>query len=243
MIIFIRGHIRNSFNDKGLYNLIKSIIKFHKTEIKIYIHTWKIMSSSLSWRNVEKNKRIVTKDSIYNYFQDLSRHIKNIIIEDDTKIEIKGKIEGNICSTKCPLLGWKNMWHGIYTGIDYINNNEELNEYVIHTRFDILSNSFSQFFDKIITFIHATRNINNFDKNKFLINLNNNTKHGINQVRGIDNFYIGNVKTMHVLISHFYNNLDDILLKYPNNKCQEYLVYLENNYIFDNTILIKELTI
>ena len=149
MIIFIRGHIRNSFNDKGLYNLIKSIIKFHKTDIKIYIHTWNIYSSNLSWRKIEKNKRNVNPSIINHYFQDLSSYIKNIIIEDDTKIDIKGKVAGNICSTKCPLLGWKNMWHGIYTGIDYINKNEDLNEYVIHTRFDILSNSFSQFFDKI----------------------------------------------------------------------------------------------
>ena len=71
MIIFIRGHIRNSFNDKGLYNLIKSIIKFHKTDIKIYIHTWNIYSSNLSWRKIEKNKRNVNPSIIKHYFQDL----------------------------------------------------------------------------------------------------------------------------------------------------------------------------
>ena len=76
-----------------------------------------------------------------------------------------------------------------------------------------------------------------------MVNLNNNTKHSINQVRGIDNFYIGSINTMYLLIEHFYSNLDAIIPNYPNNRCQESLVFLENEIIFEKSSIRNELIV
>ena len=231
MIIFIRGHIRNSFSNTDLYDLIKHIKRFHTTPLKIYIHTWNIYSSNISWRNINKDLRTVTENKILNYFRDLQIYIKNIIIDDDTTINHIGNINGKICSSRCPLIAWKNMWYGIYSGIKYIKDNNDIpDEYVINMRFDILNNSFSKTKNDILKFVRAQSNINTFDKNIFM----SNKIEKINNIRGIDNFYIGNIETMYILINHFNSNLDEIVLKYPSNNCQELLVYLENMYIFNN---------
>jgi hypothetical protein len=174
-----------------------------------------------------------------NYFGPLKTSIKNIIIEDDTQIEIYGNKEGNICSTSCPIIAWKNMWHGKYNGIKDIKEKSDENEYVINMRFDILNNSFSKKYDDILRFIHATRKISDFKKNIFMTD----QIEKINQIRGVDNFYIGNVGTMYILIEHFYKNLDSIILKYPENKCQESLVYIENKIIFNENTIRREETI
>ena len=57
MILIIRGHIRNSFETKNLYNLIKEIhIIF--PGLKIFIHTWNIFANNISWRNININEQI-----------------------------------------------------------------------------------------------------------------------------------------------------------------------------------------
>ena len=48
---------------------------------------------------------------------------------------------------------------------------------------------------------------------------------------------------MFTLIEHFYSNLDSILLYYPSNKCQESLVYLENEKIFNEKLIREELEV
>jgi len=61
-----------------------------------------------------------------------------------------------------------------------------------------------------------------YTKNKFIYD----------EVRcGIDNLFIGNIKTMNKLISHFYQNLDDVVVRYSNVVSQEFIVFLENNKI------------
>ena len=85
MILIIRGHIRKSFENKQFYNFIKKIYEIYPT-LEIYIHTWSIFANNISWREIEVNDNIVTEDTIYTYFDDLKHLIKNIIIDDDTKI-------------------------------------------------------------------------------------------------------------------------------------------------------------
>ena len=46
MYIIIRGHIRNSFETKELYNLIKYLSE--KYTIKIYIHSWSVKQNNIS---------------------------------------------------------------------------------------------------------------------------------------------------------------------------------------------------
>ena len=79
MIIVIRGHIRNSFSNKDLLNLVK-LIYLMNGDLKIYIHTWNIFANNLSHRFIEPNENIVTSEIINNYFEDYSHLIKDIII-------------------------------------------------------------------------------------------------------------------------------------------------------------------
>jgi hypothetical protein len=234
MILILRGHIRNSFNDLKLYNLINQIYNDNDQNIKIYIHTWNIFANNISWRQIETNNTIVTEETIYNYFNDLKHLIKHIIIDDDTNIQLIGNKDGNINNGPAPLLGWKNYWYGKYQIMNYIYNNstpdEIYNTKCINTRFDLLDlTGKNQQLDSLIVYF-IKNNINrDIKKNIF-------TK-SVEHV-GIDNIYIGNIDTVFKLSHHFFNFLDDILLNYTDTVHQEYFVFRENNILFPETIEI-----
>ena len=70
MIIVLRGHIRNSFDNTNLLKLLKRII-VNIPDIKIYIHTWKEKSNKISWRNNNRNNSInsfFSKKNCIKYF-------------------------------------------------------------------------------------------------------------------------------------------------------------------------------
>uniref|UniRef100_A0A6C0BUZ1 Uncharacterized protein n=1 Tax=viral metagenome TaxID=1070528 RepID=A0A6C0BUZ1_9ZZZZ len=229
MILILRGHIRRSFNDLNLYNLIKQIYNDVDENINIYIHTWNIFANNISWRQIDTNNATVTKEIIYDYFKDIKHLIKHIIIEDDTKIKLIGNKDGNINNGPTSLLGWKNYWYGKYQIINYIYNNstpdEIYNTTCINTRFDLLDLTGKNKIDnpEIMQFIKNNIKMSDIKKNIF-------TK-SVEDV-GIDNIYIGNIDTMYKVTNHFFNFLDDILLKYTDTLHQEYFVFRENNLLF-----------
>ena len=224
MILIIRGHIRNSFETKNLYNLIKEIHVINP-DLKIFIHTWNIFANNISWRNININERCVNDKIIYDYFDDLVHLIKNIIIDDDTKINLIGNLFGKINNGPMPIIGWKNYWYGKHKIIDYLYNiNIDDNEMIVNFRFDILNNSNNFDEETIVNFIKNNSKII-FTKNIFLFN---NEHHN-----GIDNIYIGNINTMHKLINKFFYELDDILIKNHDTVHQERLVYRINTILFD----------
>ena len=222
MILIIRGHIRNSFENDNLLKLIKDIYNLD-TNLKIYIHTWNIFANNISWRSINQNNTIVSKDIIYDYFNELKNLIENIIIDDDTKIQLIGNIQGKINNSRSPLIGWKNYWYGKYTMIKHIydkNINED--EMIVTLRFDILNNSNNFDTCHIINFIK--NNIGkSFTKNMFIKDV---------ECFGIDNIYIGNINTIYKLTYQFYYYVDDIILKYNDIDNQELLVYRVNNTLF-----------
>jgi hypothetical protein len=197
--------------------------------IKIYIQTWNIIQSNISWREMNEIDYTVTNELIFNYFRDLSKNIKEIIILDDKKIELIGDLSGNICDTKAPKKGWKNMWYGICEGLKNIKRNFH-NELVINTRFDILSNSVSLNEQYILYFI---KNNMNYSEKKMKV-------YNLNGCFGIDNIFIGNIDNMLVFIEYFYTNLDEILKKYPIILHQELIFFNENNIYEYNTISNSE---
>ena len=219
MILVIRGHIRNSFDNLNLFNLVKFIYNIDNN-LKIYIHTWNIVANNISWRNIEVNDNIVTEETIYEYFGELKSLIKCILIDDDKNIKLIGNIEGKINKGVMPLIGWKNYWYGKYKIIDHIYKTYiDANELVINLRFDILKNSNNFTNIEISNFIE--KNIKTkFTKNNFLRD---------NEFLGVDNIYIGNIYTMHKLIHHFFYFLDDILQTYNNTTHQELIVFRVNN--------------
>lgn len=220
MIIILRGHIRNSFKNNNLYHFIKTIYK-HKPSLSIYIHTWNIYSNTISWRRIKGNYSCVSDIDIYDYFKDLKHLIKHIIIEDDSKIKLIGKINGLIGKSRTPLLGWKNYWYGKYQIINYMKEHIgylSQDDTVVNCRFDVMENSHSIPMDILVQFI-ITYNNKTLHKNIFL--------HKV-ECPGIDNIYIGNINTMYALIRTFYYELDDILCKYPKIGNPERLVFRQN---------------
>ena len=222
MIFVIRGHIRNSFETKCLYNFIKNICDSYP-DVKIFIHTWSKFANNISWRKINENNTEVTREIIYNYFDDLKTHIEDIIIDDDTKIELIGNIHGNINNGLMPIIGWKNYWYGKYKIIEHMyNKNINADKMIVNIRFDILNNSNSLSETDLIHFIKQNSEVK-FTKNMFIYN---------EEKYGIDNIYVGNIATMYKLIHHFFYELDNILHMNPNAFHQEFLVYKINNILF-----------
>jgi hypothetical protein len=215
MILLLRGHIRGSFDTTDLYDLIK-VIYLLFPDLKIVIHTWNIVANNCSWREIETDVREVTPNTILDYFKDLTNVIKVILIDDDTKINLIGKVEGTINGGLMKLIGWKNYWYGKYKIIDYIHDKIDQDEVIINFRFDIMNNSNSLSLFTIIRFIinHCTAT-----KNTFLYNEEHN---------GIDNIYIGNSVSMYKLSYLFHHHLDTILLNHTDIKNHERLVFRIN---------------
>ena len=222
MILILRGHIRDSFNNTKLYDLVKDIVNI-EPNINIYIHTWNIFANSLSWRPYKADEREITEGIIYDYFKDLKDLIKHIIIDDDKNIQLIGNVDGKILGLANSLRGWKNYIYGKYKIIDYIYNKyENKNEMVINCRFDVLDNSCSISNKEIITFIQQNTT-SNFNKNIFLKN---------REVSGVDNFYIGNIKTIYKLTKYFNFDLDKIL-KENIKKCFPEILWYRVNLLLD----------
>ena len=222
MILILRGHIRNAFDNDELFNLINIIYRL-TAKLEIYIHTWSIKQNDMSWRKMDIDSTPITKETIITYFRTLTYLIKHIIIEDDTQIIITGNKFGVINKGKMPILGWKNYWYGKYQIINHLYMLEKDHEkLVINTRFDVLSGRFPLDKTDILKFIEKNKK-ELLSKNKFISETN---------CYGIDNIYIGSIKTQYKLIKHFHENLDAIVKNNSNRNEQEFLVFSENAKLF-----------
>lgn len=187
MIVILRGHIRNTFTNNQLYILLKIIQKI--VPIKLYIHTWNVQQSNVSWRNIESDNTAITKELICGYFKDIP--IKHIIIDDDKKIELVGNVMGNIIGTAMPTIGWKKYWYGQHQIINFLKlSNCCGDELILNIRFDILNNSCSFTKNDIVQFV--IDNSNKKISNNYLINCS--VQNGPKP--GCDNAIIGNIDTI-----------------------------------------------
>lgn len=229
MILLLRGHIRESFKNNDLLYLIKNIYKICP-DLSIYIHTWDVISNNISWRKIKENKNIVNNELIYDYFREVKSLIKHIIIENDKKITLHGKTNGKLFNSSMPIVGWKNYWYGKYQIIKHLYDNIENKETpIINCRFDVLKNSFSFNVNNILQFIYSNKNTI-FVGNEFIFDT---TK------EGIDNIYMGSVKTMYILTRCFHNDLDKISSMYPEIINQEFSVFMLNNFILKKYIVVE----
>lgn len=224
MILIIRGHIRDSFDSPDLYSLVQYLY-YSYSNVRIYIHTWDVFANNVSWRHIHENNTKVTKDVIYSYFRDYANLIEEIIIENDSEIQLKGNLEGNINGGPAPVKGWKNYWYGKYKILDHISSkNIDKNEMIVNFRFDLFTNSNPLDIRSAIWFIGE--NINKqFSKNVFIID---------GEHHGIDNIYIGNITTMCKLTYIFHNLLDTVLACNPDTINQEHLVVRINNILLND---------
>ena len=82
MILFIRGHVRNSFDNPSLYLLLQMLVSIYDNDVKVYIHTMDIAQNNLSWKEIPEILDIITETKIYDYFKELSKFIKYITTFD-----------------------------------------------------------------------------------------------------------------------------------------------------------------
>ena len=222
MILVLRGHIRSSFNTPTLKMFVYTI-QHYFPDLKIYLHTWNKVQSSLSYRKMDDINDEVTEDKIVNYFgSKISQKIKHIIIDDDTIIynELIGKKEGQICRAG-PLLPWKFMWYGKHKILKYLYTQTSVNkdECVINTRYDYFSNPFHKNKNSVIEFIKSSNNVTEI---RFQVS---------SETFGCDNVYCGPLSLMYKLSDHFHYNLEYIMNKWPTTNYQEFLVYYERNSV------------
>lgn len=209
---YIRGHIRNSFNHDRLKNFVQ-MLKSYFPNIKFILQTWKHQECKKdeSWRNIHQNNTIISKQTLENYFEDKDVTEQCLII-DEKSIELIGTTDGKIGIGPCPKRGWKNMWYGIYKGLEHLNSNSS-NNMVVSFRFD--------YFD-----IEESKKINEGEIMRFIKNnlANENIDFLIKDSYGTDNLYLGRYKKIKALIKKFHFELDDILNMNKNIYHQEYLV-------------------
>ena len=218
MILVLRGHIRNCFDDERFYNLVKMLhANFNLT---IYIHTWHIIQSSLSYRKINEVPLAVTIEMIENYFKDLRSIIRHIMIDNDTEIELIGKTEGAFQKKYKPVpnRAWKNYWYGKYRIISYLNNClQERDELIINMRFDILDNTWASLSETRIYLLIINNRFRVFEQNIFT------WPDGY----GADNLYVGNIATQYKLAKHFFINMDHIV-KYGRNDTEYHELHVPN---------------
>jgi hypothetical protein len=222
IVLFLRGHIRESFKDTRLSDFVRKLST--KYVVNLYIHTWNIYSTKLSWRKVDENTNRVTYTDIITYFSGINVTIKSVDIDNDSNIELIGTIDGNIFSTLLPKLAWKRMWYGINKTLETINVKEGSDILIVNTRFDVFNNSYSQNNETFLLRLIDENVGKPLTTNKFL--------NGSENLLGIDNYYVGTPKTMYTLVNEFHRNLDEIGERYSEISFQEVSVFYENLRLF-----------
>ena len=220
--ILLRGHIRETFKNKRLFDFLKELCD--RYTVRLYVHTWNVYSTNLSWRKIENIIVNVSILDIRTYLSGLNCEIMSIEIDDDSKIILIGDTTGNVFSTLLPKLAWKRMWYGINKTAQIINISEDPGTLIINTRFDLFNNSCSQDkTDKLIRLIDDNLGVT-LTENKFLYKSDN--------LIGVDNYYVGSPDVMSKISNNFHINLDDINRRYINIYFQEVSVFYENNVLF-----------
>lgn len=217
-IVVIRGHVRNSFDTYTLHDFVKELSDMY--ELEIYIHTWNVKQTSMSWRQIDDDLTKITDNFVRAYFKDLGCNIKEIIIEDDSTIDIIGKSEGNVGNTRTPLLGWKRYIHGQFKVLKHVHDTRPGDSFIINTRFDLFSCSYVFPSKDVVEF--AKNSYKDYARILFL-------KQG--EYCGVDNIIIGTVKNMYNLIEYIHENLDDFLEKNQDLKHPEYVIPMANLYL------------
>lgn len=219
MNLILRGHVRNAFVNRSLYHLIRRASEV--AELRIFVHTWNVAQTNLSWRRIREDRSEVKDSTILEYFSDLSPLFKHIIVEDDKDVPIEGRTEGFVGHTPCPIRAYKYMFHGMLRAAEYAYLNSDPEETTVQMRFDILSNWKGFNNQDIIDLIarSPTKRI------QFMMN-----EMCDESTVGIDNIYVATAKDMYYFIKHMRDNLDGIDEKHKSARHmghQEWITMLE----------------
>ena len=223
--LIIRGHVRSSFGDERLKGLVSGMLD--RFDAKIYVQTWNVLQSNLSWRKVESIEEEVTEDRIRDYFG--TESVKSIRILDDSKIVHHGNTTGNIGRTPCPVLAWKNMYYGKFVASKSVLEREGPDGVTLQMRFDILSNPFSPPEAELIEFVERDyelleKRLVGDERLRFL---------RMRCFMGVDNTYMATAGDMHRFISYMYYDMDRILHFHRRTIHQEHIAFHERRSFFE----------
>jgi hypothetical protein len=224
----LRGHIRDGLIDARLRQFVEKLMSARRiSTLDIYCHTWKEHEAKSSYRVLDRDVTIkVTPDLIKHYFgEGLRDKIKSIEITDDTKLVLKGNLEGKVAKSLLPLIAWKRMWAGKRKLIDTIAESGVQYDKVINTRYDLFTHHLCLTSEPLLMRIFYSPLTLNFKYPVY-------TRNPI----GVDNFYVGSLHQMQKLIHSFDDRLDEILERNPEIDIQEKLVY---EYAKDNRLILR----
>lgn len=224
----LRGHIRDGLVDSRLREYVSKLLNFrYVSSLDIYCHTWKEHEAKSSYRALDRDCILkVTPDLVKHYFgKELRGNIKNIQVQDDSKISLIGSTEGNVCKSKIPVISWKRMWAGKKQVIDSIIQSGVEYDSIINTRYDLFTMNACKMDESVLTRLVRMKGSLNFRYPIF-------TRGPI----GVDNFYTGKPEVMKKLIYAFHDNLDDIMTRYPTCEIQEKIVY---DYARENGLIYR----
>ena len=136
--LLIRGHVRDSLNGSNLNNLLMQLLTV--IDFDLYLQTWDVAHTNNTWRKKTKFSINKIKESdIYSYFDEsLHCRIKSLLILNEDSAEMIGNTHGCVGKSKCPIIGWKYMWSGMYENISQIPEDHNY-KFAINTRFDIVN--------------------------------------------------------------------------------------------------------
>lgn len=142
--MMLRGHVRSSFDDNKLYNLLKKLTTEYNVDI--YIYTFDVKSAGKIYVKEDKeiNNQKITEKDVQNYLKDLIQFTKAIIIDNNSSATlINDRNIGNISKNK-----FLHMWNSIYNVINYVKDTNIDYTYAINMRLDYyqLSSKFPKTF-------------------------------------------------------------------------------------------------
>lgn len=216
--IVLRGHIRSSFEDDRLRSLLSDMAE--RFETRIYAHTWNIVQNSLSWRGLNEVRRDVDQGMVSKYLSGCG--VRSVAVDDDSQISHVGSVEGNIGRTRCPVLGWKNMYWGKLAAMRAVCDVEPHDSITLQMRFDILSNPFSPSRVEILDFLERDYGViekgPGDERLRFL---------KMHCFMGVDNIYMARAIDMLRFTSYMYYDMDRILHIHRGTINQEHIAFHE----------------
>lgn len=222
--IVLRGHVRSSLNDRILHGLVSKISDLFDT--KLYVHTWDIVQNSLSWRGLIEVTNQVSHEDIKEYFSGMD--VNWIKVESDKNLKHVGKTEGFIGFTRCPVLGWKNMYWGIHSGVEAVYRQEPADSVTVQMRMDVLSNPYSPSENEVLEFLVRDHEVatkgDMWERIRFL---------RMHCFMGVDNIYMARTVDLMRFVSYIYNDMDRILEVHRGTINQEHIAFHERQSFFN----------
>lgn len=129
--LIIRGHIRNSFENTKLYELVKKFIEEYNVDV--YLYTFKMKDAGKIYgTNTTTNNDAVTEYMIFEYFRDIGPYIKRVILDPiGTASAIGDTFVAEVSKNK-----FLHMWKSIYNAVKCVRDSGVEYTYVVNIRFD-----------------------------------------------------------------------------------------------------------